>query len=476
MTCKYTHLYDNESKTFVCNELCYRDDYCIFHLKGYLDESTIRHVEQSFEEKIRDFDADELLCVGYTLPSLSPLIQHIKKNNCKIYFDNVTFKYGIDLPDVTFTKNMLFKSCTFQADVNFNSSIFTKNMSFKSSTFQADVNFGSSIFKNDINFNDCKFCNKSSFSGASFEKLAKFTNATFSNKADFNFSIFNKIDFNYSEFIMDVDFIDNTFNDDANFNDVKFLQNADFGQSKFLSSANFEKTQFMKFANFSNILFSSPQNVKFNTDLSNVGFIDTNIKLINFGTNTSWKINSTLACKKTDDKFIIYDELKILEQTSIQKNLESVKNIYRDLRDNFDQNLQYRIAGEFFVREMELTRCYKQDNDKIKLKSKPARFFSFYMAYKILGQYGQSCKRPFLWNVGLMLSAFCIFIHAQYSESNMLTLTMIVKTLSDTLSILVPLNYSPNDYVANIFKISSLPISAVFFIALKRKLERKLRH
>ena len=23
MTCKYTHLYDNESKTFVCNELCY---------------------------------------------------------------------------------------------------------------------------------------------------------------------------------------------------------------------------------------------------------------------------------------------------------------------------------------------------------------------------------------------------------------------------------------------------------------------
>ena len=120
----------------------------------------------------------------------------------------------------------------------------------------------------------------------------------------------------------------------------------------------------MKLTRFSKITFMDQNTYFDNSDLSRVSFSDTDIKMINFGTKVTWGSESK------SNNYKIFDELK-LENSDLMdldneidirpNNLESIKNIYRDLRDNYERNektIQYEIAGQFFVREMEITRKY----------------------------------------------------------------------------------------------------------------------
>lgn len=42
--------------------------------------------------------------------------------------------------------------------------------------------------------------------------------------------------------------------------------------------------------------------------------------------------------------------------------------MYRDLRENYEYNMRYDMAGKFFIREMELKRNYKIEGKKTKKK------------------------------------------------------------------------------------------------------------
>ena len=41
-------------------------------------------------------------------------------------------------------------------------------------------------------------------------------------------------------------------------------------------------------------------------------------------------------------------------------NLGSIKAVYRSLRENYEYRMRYDEAGQFFIREMELKRKYKE--------------------------------------------------------------------------------------------------------------------
>ena len=486
LICKYYNEMNNGD--FKCNEPNYKNGFCKFHLEGYLTESTKSEIEKLFIKKVIECHDQKLYCVGFNLPSLD-LLNNLECVDCEIYFDNAIFNSEINVSDVVFKKNISFWHTNFRDNVNFNHVIFEKN----------------------VNFSHCIFDGNVLFSSTKFQKSAIFLESKFKKESEFDYSVFTQSTFKNAEFEMDVSFFDVLFYEII-FNHTKFFKSVNFKESNFLSLTKFEKTKFMKFADFSHVNFSKHHIIKFNTDLSNVSFIDTDIKSINFGTNTSWNSNKSNKNRKTipqntccsalkffmfkiniiilniiqfieqirhDDKYVICEEMLLFtKQISDLNSLESIKNIYRDLRDNFDRNLQYDIAGEFFIKEMELTRRFKQKNNKIQLRPIIHRLVSLYAIYNLLGLYGQSYKRPSVWIIVLISSAFSIFLYEEYSASKMFTVKIIYEQLIKALSILIPFNIqlNGNNIFDNLFKIISLPMSAILFIALKRKLERKLRH
>jgi len=119
------------------------------------------------------------------------------------------------------------------------------------------------------------------------------------------------------------------------------------------------------------------------------------ITRVRFGDTVVWGKN-----------FKIYDE-RIIEGIDQSYNketnsLEAVIAEYRNLRENYEYNLRYDEAGQFFVREMELRRKYKQKKSssvadkKIEKKNPFKQVFSFAFLYYFVCEYGESNLRPFL--------------------------------------------------------------------------------
>ena len=115
--------------------------------------------------------------------------------------------------------------------------------------------------------------------------------------------------------------------------------------------------------------------------------------------------------KVKEDRFKIVDERLLDEEikrsddhTTKDFNLGSVKAVYRELRENYEYRMRYDEAGQFFVREMELKRKYrevvsKEEADSLEIKRNNwfiRNLFSLTGWYYHLSRYGESIWRPTL--------------------------------------------------------------------------------
>jgi len=186
-----------------------------------------------------------------------------------------------------------------------------------------------------------------------------------------------------------------------------------------------------------------------------------------------------------NDKFKIYDEwlLEKNQETSLQ--LENVMDIYRNLRENNDFYLRYEVAGEFFVREMELKRKYKENKNPVETKKTVQKnpleqIASALGVYSIISQYGHSLYRPFYASIPILGFFIVLFCYDDASKPEFIKYSsqdLLIHSLFRSVSGFFPFYSSEQtDYWDIILRIILLPISGSFFIALKRKLERKFRH
>lgn len=180
--------------------------------------------------------------------------------------------------------------------------------------------------------------------------------------------------------------------------------------------------------------------VLFNGDLSKVSFAGTNI------TSPIWRSSSMRKCnvsssyksqqadndnrKSNKEKidFKIFDE-RIIVYGGIA-SLESVIAEYRNLRENYEYNLRYEEAGQFFIREMELRRKYKQTSSaegmKIKEKNIFERIFNFAALYYLISDYGESTRKPLAITVSVFSIATLYFWYLK-------GWSMDVETVSDSI-------------------------------------------
>jgi hypothetical protein len=292
---------------------------------------------------------------------------------------------------------------------------FTKPVYFNGSQFFGIAEFARANFEGGASFGEAKFKGGADFLLANFQGFAFFSYANFQGRASF---------------------------DKANFEEANFW-NSEF-YSKTYFSGNFNGT-----TNFNYVLFEGKEKVIFDIEnLSNVSFMNTDLTEVRFSDKARWgekKVEYDKfwgGQKVKEDRFKIVDgrlleeEIKrtkkknvkpaIENERSMQEdeshdrkmysyplpkkdgnttddiNLGSIKAVYRNLRENYEYRMRYDEAGQFFIREMELKRKYrevvsKEEHNEIKQNNWFRRnLFSLTGWYYHLSRYGESIWRPAL--------------------------------------------------------------------------------
>jgi hypothetical protein len=189
----------------------------------------------------------------------------------------------------------------------------------------------------EANFSDTEFQGGAYFYGAKFQGISYFSNAEFHGEASF---------------------VQANFQGEAVFSEVRFQGEASFSRSDFYNKTYFSG-HFNGRTKFNYVLFEGKEKVIFDIEnLSNVSFMNTDITGVRFSDEARWGGGE----KAKEDRFKIVDE-RLLEEKFKEKyfNLGSIKAVYRNLRENYEYRMRYDEAGQFFIREMELKRMYRED-------------------------------------------------------------------------------------------------------------------
>jgi hypothetical protein len=196
-------------------------------------------------------------------------------------------------------------------------------------------------------------------------------------------------------------------------------------------------------------------------------------------------------------------------------NLGSIKAVYRNLRENYEYRMRYDEAGQFFIREMELKRKYrevlssKDDGFQVKIKQNNwfrRNLFSLTGWYYHLSRYGESIWRPTLagFVIVILSTLFWLMqenptlepslsiIHSVSNDTSNVTSkfvgldkigesTHLLKALERSIAGFIPLlplgsniKVGIIDYVIKI--VGGAVVFALIAVSLRRRFERKYRH
>jgi uncharacterized protein YeeX (DUF496 family) len=180
------------------------------------------------------------------------------------------------------------------------------------------------------------------------------------------------------------------------------------------------------------------------------------------------------------------DEHNLWAYSAIGVRVETVKAIYRNLRENYEYRMRYDEAGQFFIREMELKRKYREVRTedvyhsayRIKKNGPLRRNLSLTGIYHNLFNYGESLKRPAL---TLLLPLFIIsvsyfLVKHPPSSFDLNGLIHTANILGRTALDMFQVEMEKPELADNIIRTLSLSIFAALFIPLRRKFERRFRH
>jgi uncharacterized protein YjbI with pentapeptide repeats len=202
---------------------------------------------------------------------------------------------------------------------------------------------------------------------------------------------------------------------------------------------------------------------------------------------TDGKEKYQLSVKKEGDELNVYDVKIVSAENKV--SAEGIKTLYRNLRENYEYRLRYDEAGQFFVREMEIKRKYREEFSTTERRYIPKknnwlrRNFSFIGLYRNICNYGESSTKPIMWfGIIILLSTFYWFI---YSINDLQIQNDFIKpkcnedlfscsfqrTLGDIVGF--PEIGKNIDYIT---RISSIIILATLFLPFRRKFERRFRH
>jgi uncharacterized protein YjbI with pentapeptide repeats len=415
--CQYEYKSDIPFIRFACpEETRTNGKFCIFHDKDHYAEHEQEATER-FKEKVFESISQNkpLECIGCFIPAID-IVNLLSERTFSqpVYFNNATFYGGTSFSGVTFSKEAHFSEATFLGGVYFVAANFSEQAYFSAVTFSKEAYFDLVEFSGQAVFSGATFSKEASIRRATFSRIANFSKATFSEIANFGSVTFKEAFFEGTTFSKQAVFADTTFTEgeayfkratfskEAYFEDAKFEEaKTDFTEAKFLAEVYFRRNEFTCKTVFNYVNFEQPNKVIFDeSDLSKVSFAYTDVTRIRFGDGIKW------GGKKG---YTIIEEEWLKRKATGQKRsededvrLELVLSVYRSLRESYEFRLRYDEAGNFFIREMELKRKYREIKSEIKSKDRFdvkenrgfRRHFTLTGLYYHLARYGESISRP----------------------------------------------------------------------------------
>jgi hypothetical protein len=143
--------------------------------------------------------------------------------------------------------------------------------------------------------------------------------------------------------------------------------------------------------------------------------------------------------------------------------LDNVLAVYRALRENYDYYLKYDESGKFFINEMKLKKKFSNFAEKVVMS-----------VYELLCLYGESYTRTIAW-ILVTIPLFALVRLLFEASSLVLNMNSLMDSLKISTAAFFQLYYN-NDWLTIIERLISISILGSFYIALRRKLERRIRH
>jgi len=394
-----------------CGRELYDGEHCIFHSKKEDKDLNLFHGE--FYQIFNDKSLNTYDFTGFIFPEG---VVFLKKFSKPVNFVGAIFKGDVDFSNVTFEDEALFAGAKFKCEANFLDAAFKNRGLFPQTEFEGVAIFSDATFKGRADFLFARFTHTAWFRKATFEAGAGFDGTDFVGEADFGHTTFKgaadflstlfhgnvkfsvarfhaEFKFEGSTFKGQVDFQSATFNAGAYFIGSIFEADADFRGATFehtllIGAERVHRRAFKGGTNLGWVQFSKPEKVGFHkVDLSSVRFLGTDVRKVHFNDVDWYK-------EKGKGRNRVFDEVSPDPDTE-KFDYPLIAQLYRRFRANYEENLRYSEAGDFYIGEMEMTRKAERNI----FKQLPL------LIYKAISNYGESYYRPLGW-----LAAFLVVI------------------------------------------------------------------
>src|SRR5215208_1929982 len=518
----YIHFYHSEFRNFKFSSSdIYGADFQFTVFNGEVNLSGIFEGEVNFTRAT----FHKKCTIGITFKGqanfyLATFYEHVKFSSD--FFMEANFAFA------EFHEGANFSNIKFYERARFYQSKFLKSQTiFSGTTFYGYCDFSYAIFENRPLF-DHITCTIMDFEYTDFYDLNfinwKINSQFYNNNHDFydtKYVLDNKSEF--LELVKSKKIIDSTESYDIK---QKLSNNIEFHFNEFG-----EKTIIIKIINHDRLLiyykrnneissfaicYNAPINFAYaiirnrsrviESDLSNVSFKGVNLSNVEFH-SVSWlkrtileirekkslmqtfhdKIFSTL--KRFHDKIFSKAETEIIDSMLENKNYKNVSYVYNQLRKNFETDLRFSEASDFFIGEMESIRWGLWKGKTIeKCKS------IGYGVYRYIALYGESISLPLMFWTPIIIFLFfiirysfniyslddrcmpsplvdSIFAYFYFGDSNIGKCNFFTQIM-DSISLYFQVPRS-NNSIDIIERIISAPILGTTFIALKRRFERR---
>jgi hypothetical protein len=438
--------------------------------------------------------------------------------NGETSFDKAIFNKRATFFDATFNGETWFYDVTFKEETWFNGATFNKGASFNRATFNGETSFDKAIFNGETLFFGATFNKRASFNESQFRNKTIFDGSFFSEEVSFKNTIFLIGSINNSKYIDYVSFGRVSFEkpqqvifDGCNMKRVSFMHtdisrimfiNTKWGkdfrifdEKLFLLKLNKEKEKFIKEQKklLKKIISIKLDDVikdfkegktELSEEMEEIIYEPTIYQKLkelkekeNVTDDYKNKVKNELTEKYKEYIKRLEEKLKNINQDleneieEIKKDedltLDNVLTVYKNFRENYDYYMKYEESGKFFLNEMRLKRktLPKLSGEKIVM-----------LLYEVLSLYGESYIRSLLALITIMMTSFFIRLYVHQFDPNVIFDELLksidlfgVGSVSGSIDII-------ERSIDIIERLAAIPILGMLIVALRRKLERRVRH
>lgn len=425
-------------------------------------------------------------------------------------FSGARFFGDAEFTEAVFAGTATFQEATFGSKdslANFIGTVFAEDANFGNALFAGDVYFNGAVLGSPgsrVRFDGTKFTTPTraiSFAKCRFVGDTGLLSAIFTGDCDFSGCGFQgKTDFEHVEFAGVVILRDCTVNEKLIFKESNFAQ-ASFRGSEIHGRLRFEDTGFGRQGesngdarteslgpaiDFQSVDIADDGIVEFvghrsTLNLSSASFLHTDVRKVLFERvewerspqYTSWSLRLKHELHGESKRIRLFDEKNLTAKaggayhSTLQISPQHVAELYRRLRRNYEDNLRYPEAGDFYIGEMEMERLNR------KLSSQPRRIVLWHAdlheVYRLLSLYGESYSRAAIWIVST-IGFFAVIRYVFPAADGVQGANSVTDSFTHSIEAFFQLRSVT--FVDSVERIWSVILIALFALAIRRRFKR----